>query len=223
VAVRADASTERTNWTTSLPAWNAFTAMAWVYIVNNRGVTNQQFIQLDNGAASGIYFYHNNLVLTFNVNGSATTDVTLSTGTWYHVAVTSDGSNARAYLDGVQKFSPAVTTFTPTALAMGGGSEWMDGRHSAAKVWSVALTADEIVNEMRSIQPRRKSSLWGWFPMWTTSDTADLSGNGHTATYNGTMTTEDGPPVGWGGLPMNAGFRAPTRESLLWLPPEGGM
>lgn len=205
MAVRTDASTERSNWTTSLPAWNAFTVMVWVYITTNRGIANQQFIQIDNGGGTGFYYFHSDLTPNLSVNGTSTTGAAFSTGTWIHVALTGDGSNVRAYKDGVQLLSHGSTSITPVVMAIGGSSEWMDGRTAYAKVWDAALGVDEIAKEMWTARPQRFANLWGFFPMFDTVVTKDWSGNGHTITYNGTMTTVDGPPVGWGAAPLIVG------------------
>ena len=211
MAIREDAASEYAAWTTNLPAWNAMTIMGWVYISTNRGAGQQQFFQNDDGGGAGAYAFHDNLVLTLWTNAASTTGTTLSTGTWYHVALVCDTANAYIYLNGVQDVTRGMTSFTPNAILCGGASQYLNGRHAAVKIWSAALTIDQVKAEMQTIRPQRIANLWGVFPLWNATDTRDLSGFGHTTTFGGSLTVEDGPPVGWGAAPYIIGNPAAGR------------
>jgi len=81
-----------------------------------------------------------------------------------------------------------------------GSSDTPDARFSACKMWTAALTADEMAAEMRAIHPVRFADLFGWYPMFgmTGEQGRDYSGNGYDFATTGTLTAEDGPPVSWG-------------------------
>lgn len=136
------------------------------------------------------------------VNGSAT----ITTGAWRHVALVREGtSSLKLYIDGALDATNTTNTSSWTLnqplLAFGlsaGAGNRMEGRLANAKVWTRALSADEIIAEMNMARPVSFSSLWAWYPMWTHIDVADYSGNGRTLTADGSPTTEDNPPVSWG-------------------------
>lgn len=156
-------------------------------------------------------------------NGSfpaGTTGSTLSAGVYRHVALVRVASNdLRLYLDGTLDATHTTNIAGRTALqrmllgvwqsAGLGASDPYDGRYAYGKAWSVALSAAEIQQEMRSIRPRKLASLYGFWPLrpGATERVKDYSGNGRDWTANGTVTDEDPPPVSWGG---RSGRRSPS-------------
>lgn len=76
----------------------------------------------------------------------------LTTGRWHHVAVTYDGRNIRFYIDGVlDSYQPAANlTFGSTTepLIIGadfpGGDEYFDGKIADVRVFSEALSTEQI-------------------------------------------------------------------------------
>lgn len=132
----------------------------------------------------------------------------LSANTWYHITVVRSGYGAngfQAYLNGVLEINRASAGGGGVASnyigSWEGGSDAPDARYAACKIWTVALTADEIASEMRVVRPVRTANLFGWYPMFgaTGEQGRDYSGNGYDFTTVGTLTAEDGPPVSWGG------------------------
>ena len=97
-----------------------------------------------------------NNIISFNWNNSSiTSNHAITTGRWYHVAVTFDGSNYNLYIDGIQVQNPVSgsnpnsnnnsifllgaryrTTQPPTDLFNG----WMD----ELRIWSLNLTPEQI-------------------------------------------------------------------------------
>jgi hypothetical protein len=71
--------------------------------------------------------------------------------------------------------------------------EPFNGRIAGVKIWNAALSAAELELERWTYSPVRTADLWAWYPLDGTS-TADASGNGHTLTAGGSLTTEAGPP-----------------------------
>lgn len=75
----------------------------------------------------------------------------LATGTWYHIAVTYDGSFVRLYLDGTNVGQSAKTgvlgTNSGVSVNIGrnpNASGYFSGRIDEARIYSLALTAAEI-------------------------------------------------------------------------------
>ena len=145
----------------------------------------------------------------FNSPGSATP------GTWYHVYYINDNGTGRGGFRAAA--SATYSTQTCSGATTGTGSRklafgndlWgappdrIDGRIAWAKVWSgngTCPTEAEIQMEGYSARPLTKQSgLWGFYPMLdVTTAAVDFSGNGRTLTTAGTLTAEDGPPIGWG-------------------------
>ena len=73
-----------------------------------------------------------------------------STGTWYHIAATYDGSNQKLYINGVLVDTESMTASIPTnnnSLYIGGidSNRFFDGKIGAVKIYSKALTASELL------------------------------------------------------------------------------
>lgn len=124
---------------------------------------------------------------------------TLAVGSWYHIAVTSDGSTAKTYLNGVLDITRALNSIsTPMTLEFPGitGAGDHDARIAAVKMWTAPLSEAEIQAEMPLSAPVRSADLFAWWPLYSTADDeTDYSGNGYTLTVIGTPTTIDGPPI----------------------------
>lgn len=122
--------------------------------VNFDSVSGDQLCGLNDANYSDPRFYlglwNGDVIGGFGSN-SASYATTLSTGTWYHFAMTGDGSTARVYLDGTE-----VATFTYTFgdAALGyligarnypsGPSRFVNGEISDVMVWTRALSASEV-------------------------------------------------------------------------------
>lgn len=76
----------------------------------------------------------------------------LQANTWYHLALTYDGTTARAYLNGVEEDTSAVGAVTDSGTehvsagsAGGGTSEYSEGTIDDVRVYNRALSAEEIL------------------------------------------------------------------------------
>jgi hypothetical protein len=71
------------------------------------------------------------------------------------------------------------------------------------KAWGVALSAAELINEARTVLPRRIANLYAYWPArpGSAERVKDYSGNSRDWTATGTLTDEDDPPIGWGAVP----------------------
>src|SRR5207302_2754747 len=112
-------------------------------------------------------------------------------GQWYHLAGTSDGTNASLYVNGVLKaFRPVDPNYIGTVNSARIGSETCCGGDSfpgtieEARVWNVPLTADQVhANMERRISPSEPGLISHWqFDEQSGLLAADSSGSGHDGT-----------------------------------------
>lgn len=213
MAVRFDAAGDYLARTTSLWDYNAsYTVALWLKLSVDQdnyshifaisagpGISNFDHIGTDNDGTT----------LRQEVDGpgvsNAVTGSSLSIGTWYHVAlVRTSVTEVLVYLNGVLDITNShgsVASRSAANLAELGqilNILPINGLVCHVKIYGAALTVDEIVQEMRTARPIRTANLYGWWPLFSYTDLVDYSGNGRDLTVNGTLSTEDGPPVSWG-------------------------
>lgn len=206
MAVRFSAINTYLYRTSGLPSLATFTWMGWVYLTTDRDAESDLLVISD-----GTNFF------TFGLSTDGTTlwvftstgytgGSSLSTGTWYHLALVKSGSSITVYVNGVSNITRTdAISFTPGAILMGsnGAAYFINGRLAALKIWSgTALSQAEVQAEMRTIRPHHTTNLYGWYPMFpgASERVRDYSGNGRNLSSGGTLTDEDPPPLSWGGL-----------------------
>lgn len=193
----------------SLACWVRFdnlTASYEVIEINDSG--GQPF-------ASAIILNGNQIEYTQRNAAGAAIDfvgpTTVAANTWYHVALTYDGTTLRGYLNG-------AANGTATGLT-GARGNWADlqvgptlGYLSDALFYSAALSAAEIQQLMTQRLPMRRTNLEIWLPTFPGSNRlVDYSGKGRDFANNGTpVDATTYPAVGWG---------APRPR--IFLPPPG--
>jgi concanavalin A-like lectin/glucanase superfamily protein len=108
---------------------------------------------------------------------TATYTTALVGGTWYCLTYTFDGTNGKAWLNGVvEATSPAIQTavWAPATshLSLLFGDAYDDGTVAEAALWNVVLTAGEIAAIQKGFSPAliRPQSLVDYWPL-----TRDLS------------------------------------------------
>src|SRR5690606_31777960 len=74
------------------------------------------------------------------------------------------------------------------------GGEWLNGRMAAVKIWTAALSANEIQAERDYTSPLRTANLRAWYP-FEVAETTDHSGNGETLSGGSSPSTEPGPGI----------------------------
>lgn len=113
---------------------------------------NDQLIQVFVYSSGGIR------AAIFNTSGTfypADSTTTATTGNWYHITATHDGSNLKIYVNGVLEDTTPTPAFDYSnqlmPLALGAGSWTLgnnglahDGMLAKCGVWDVALTGSEI-------------------------------------------------------------------------------
>lgn len=126
-------------------------------------------------------------------------NVTVSTGTWYHLAFvyTASAGKIEAFLNGVSQGSQ---TGFPTSIFNGSdpvtvgneandGNGRFDGLFSNQVFWNSTRTATQIVADSCA-QPTGSAAAWGFDNVYT-----DASGNGNTLTSAGTPTFASDVPT----------------------------
>ena len=183
---------------TSLNLNTGLTLSAWVYW---NGLSGYPIIfSKRSGAEQAYQLYQNANKLYFNNGTAVSSNTTISTGQWYHVAVTcTSGGTVIFYLNGSADGGGSAAGSIPTsthALEIGGMS-WVANRHDGlideASVFNSVLSASNITSIYNSGMPNDISSLSpvGWWRMgdggtwdgtnWTIPDASTNSNTGTTA------------------------------------------
>lgn len=209
-AIRFDASGERLRISSGLWDYNsAYTFVAWVYVAVDRATNYQSiFCRYGGGDMMDQLYLDASMRIATYVANSASTDVTgatLSTGTWYYLAMVREStSSLKVYIDG-----SATATLTNTRsvtgrtdgtplldLSTNNYTEWYNGRMAFARVFTAALSNAEINAEMAATAAVLTGE-WADWPLQADDD--DISGNARHFTTSGTVTySEAGPDIGGG-------------------------
>jgi hypothetical protein len=123
-----------------------------------------------------------------------------ATGQWYHLAVVYDGSKNIVYVNGVlDNYTDAQVAGINLTDSYSGGfhigfsadGRLLNGNVSEARVWTRALTAKELQNNLCYVDPTSKDLLAYWrFNGADQNGTSitDLTGHGYTAVANKTIS-----------------------------------
>ena len=212
MAVRFDADGESYTRATGLGAVTDFTFTCWVRLAADRATTTA-ILQIDNGSGTSKLRINawNGTAVTFQTDSGGwfgNFGHVLTVGTWTFVGVsgTANPGNVRtaAREAGSTTWAAATSaqtnvTINAATLRIGDGqaaSEWLNGSVAAVKVWSAALSLDELQQESWTYLPKRTSGLRGWYPLLTPS-TVDYSGLAQTLSGGSGATADDGPPLTW--------------------------
>jgi len=163
--------------------------------------------QDDSISAGGILDAFGNGGVQAKVGGLFTADVLQ-----YHTIVFDGGGAANAdrykiYKNAVNQTLTFVGTIPATIAATTGAFQtgrWnLDAAFSNCKigllkVWTAALTAAEVFQEMNSFRPVRTANLIIWSPYDDATSSRDYSGAANHGTVTGALQTP-GPPVSYGG------------------------
>jgi hypothetical protein len=173
-------------------SWSADTNTTFFYGSNNR---NNDGFGLDFGATSGgigtIDPFTNGSTDPQGDNKSS--GVQANTSQWVHFAMTWDGTNLKAFVNGVEKVSVPITTMLhtgTTALTIGGyPPAFFNGQIDEFRIWTVARTAAQISSTMGKTLAGDEPNLVGYWKFDETSGTTavdSVTTAGHTA-HAGTL------------------------------------
>ncbi|MCD4679541.1 MAG: hypothetical protein K8S00_04060, partial [Bacteroidales bacterium] len=121
-------------------------------------------------------------------------------GAWHHIAVTYDGTLRNAYIDGVYWGSAYGNTLNvPHAnnfmIGDDGYNDFFSGIMDEVRIWDRALSAEEVMSNMRLPSPINTSGMvnqWS-FNEGSGTTTIDQSTNGDIGTIIGASWTADNP------------------------------
>jgi hypothetical protein len=187
-------STSISNW----PSGNAARSISfWMYsdsyagggiVSYGTGAQNQGF---------AFYIISSQLLMTFyGIN--ANINYALSTGQWYHIVATHDGTTFKAYINGSQEYSDTRTLNTGTTKFRIGGVPWNDsseffnGKIDQVRVFNKALSSSEVTKLYRETSCIYTCTTdTNGFPSTASSDLAaywkfDGDATDETGSYNGT-------------------------------------
>ena len=121
------------------------TSQTWNYGMPVSAATSAQYFPLvstlNNGAQ---YFYARGDVGPKLISLTAGTFVS---GTWYHLVVTSSGSDTKFYVDSVHKGTVAADAGDITLTRMGGSTgTFLDSNMDEVALWDGELSADQVTN-----------------------------------------------------------------------------
>lgn len=216
MAALIDASGDK--YTVTSFDWNAaYTVAFWFrYDTYANGTVWQWHININN--IEYVQILTNKLTLTSrnaSSSGSSTGTTAINQGSWYHIAIVRESTtllrgyvNAASDVTNAENVATRTTPPTPDIFPYAGSAAYRAGH---LKVWTAALTAAEVANEMQAIRPLRQTDLWAWYPQLAGDRTLDWSGNGRTLTENGTISDAVDPGITFGGsvlYPMQDGAPA---------------
>lgn len=227
MSLRFDATTDRLYVSGSLPSRTAFTLCGWARAASIPASTFRSLCSISAGVSSpsGAFdfaWYASGALSVSTYYGSGDQTVQFSAtpavGEWFFFAMTGSASSVDGYVGRVTDAAlltvsnSLVAPFTPGAMGIGdnGWSEGFNGNVAGVRVWDAVLTAAELEQERWTLAPRRRANLNRWAPVINAA-VADAQRDWYQAlnfTAAGTLTVEDGPPVGYGASALILPFAA---------------
>lgn len=186
--------------TLTVSAWMKRTATGNLVTVNKYSASNFQIYMI-------LYTDGNCYTLVRN-NSNANYWFTANNDTnWHHIVMVFDGglsgdARQKTFIDGVEEAgtyvdTPPATTpdvASPLVAGLWDGTTYSDGSISRIKVWSSALTADQVLSDYYGKTPLPESLLQD-SPLGYGSPEPDYSGEGNNGTLTNSPTITDAPPV----------------------------
>jgi len=179
--------------------YNHLTIEAWVYVSS---LTRQTIIDLSGNSTGLIPQLEINVtgqveVITPGIYQAVTGNGLITTGRWYHIAYTKNGTadEHAIYIDGVSQTLTSklaveyVSTNTMKVIGSRGGvSQFVTGKIDEVRLWNRALTASEITERMNRNVTTADAYWNNLMANWKLDDgtgqtVTDSSGNG----FNGTL------------------------------------
>ncbi|MCP9290427.1 LamG-like jellyroll fold domain-containing protein [Gracilimonas sediminicola] len=184
------------------------TLEAWVYL---NSTARQGFFSKNVGSTGWYleYFSSSNAFLSsvFTASG-ARSGVSLTippTSKWFHLSTTYDGTDVKIYIDGKdvtsqqQGNNTGTITNNTNSIRIGDHNQNLDGKMDEVRIWNVALSQNEIQQNMFQKLSGDEEGLLAYLPFDEGEGTLalDESANQHVASLNGSATWEsDAHPYG---------------------------
>ena len=179
------------------------TFMAWFNTTDHSGYSN---IVQDDGPSGALFIRYNpdgsfKYVFKADQGWRSISISPPSYGVWHHVAMSWDGTNIKAYLDGEE-----VGNSNGSGTMSGGGpiyignwqqQEGFSGKIDDVQYWNIALSESEIQSHMNTELVGNEEGLIGYwnFNQGEGPELTDLSGNGYNGAIYGASWSGDGAPV----------------------------
>ena len=130
---------------------SAFTIMAWIY-----SPTNAQYETIVTVGTNRDFYLRSGVIAFYDGSTERPFGSKISRNVWHHVALVSDGSTLRVYLDGAPRGTPQALSLGSItgvlqvgALPVGSGNyDFFGGRIDEVRVYSRALTQAEVQSDM---------------------------------------------------------------------------
>jgi hypothetical protein len=209
---RFDASTDKISYSATAPPdpQSGFSVSFWAYLVVDQSL-NETMCRIWGASDSTRLNVATNsggttpsLFTPGNTGGVAGGDA-LGTAQWGWIGVTQTGTTATIYtsigLGTVHSNSGTASGGnTASGITFGGrspsdNSEWFNGRIVYARYWGAVLNSTEMQTERASATPVRTSNLWAAWPLTSSSDLTDQSGNGRDLVAGSTATSTEADPT----------------------------
>lgn len=137
-----------------------FTIQFWVYISGSQ--SNIGVFQMAQSLSSGEPWLflqrQNNTTIRWFLNGGYRITQTITTDTWYNLALNYDGTIWRVYTNGVQEattYTGAIGTLNATGLFLANGfSGYLNGRIPHILSYTTNLSAAQILQNYNALKPR---------------------------------------------------------------------
>jgi hypothetical protein len=222
-----------------LPAVSPFTASWWVKLAASVVNRNNPFtIYAD--SSNYIYFQTRGdngslFQIQFAGNGSNVLDVVdVGVGNWYFMALTVSGTAINVYyaaesaasLSVVSTSASSASWWTPAHMRLSQRPDTfgrINGTLASVKIWSAALTQDQLEIERLLYRPVYTDNLHMWTPIVDlgADRIKDYGGSARDWTSNGaSLVDEDGPPLMWGSSSLLLG-RAVEAPPPVVVPLQG--
>lgn len=186
-----------------------WTVCGWLYVVSSAPGSDGDLFEVEPSANPGTA---RAIRLGYNNNGSAPTvrfrvgngtdqlnaTPTIAPGDWNHLALTFDGDDARAYIDGQEVAAAVILGMSGSydTVRIGSFTSGAVVELAQVKVWQgVALTQQQIATEMLYWRPQTApANLYAWWQLDAAAPTLDSSGHSRTLSGPGTANGSFTPP-----------------------------
>lgn len=237
-SIRSDASNDRLIINTDVLNYNLpYTVMFWLQLVVDQNAITSFLVISDTTASNmdNIRTSATGTLLQIRMAVGGTTSnpsgTDLVAGTWYHLALVRESSTSlKLYVNGqlditnTQDITGRVANTDLRFLGRSATTDPSNCRIALPKMWAgYGMNLAEVQRERLNIEPQRAENIYGGWLLSPGDRDEDYSGYRHHFTRAGTLTYEEGPPVGWKVMPTAAkaaaAAKAPPpfqRPNYLW-------